>query len=198
MCFIENMYVSVMLPRNKVNEHTTETVLHISFKCGIFVNIVRQTQSQMASFGIVIWCSFSTVPNKKSFMKQKKKINLYYVTVNSASKKKKIEEERKPFGIPQKYYWIVAENLLLKTNIGLNDYYYDGTFVASTCVRGRAVNIPGKAAQLFREAKNFTVFSEAIGAFCKLALLEMPRSCGCLQKHPATNTFLIATRSQGT
>lgn len=94
------MYVRVMLPRNKVNEHTTETVLHISFKCGIFVNIVRQTQSQMASFGIVIWCSFSTVPNKKSFMKQKKKINLYYVTVNSASKKKKKNRRKETFWDP--------------------------------------------------------------------------------------------------
>lgn len=57
----------------EVNEHSTEIVLHVSFRCGIFVNIVRWTQSQMASFWIVIWCSFSTVPNKKSFMKHKKK-----------------------------------------------------------------------------------------------------------------------------
>lgn len=80
-----------MLLQSEVNEHGTEIVLHVSFRCEKFVNIVRWTQNQMASFWIVIWCSFSTVPNKKSFMKQKQKkktpkpkTSLYYVIVNSA------------------------------------------------------------------------------------------------------------------
>lgn len=73
------MYVCAMVLQSKVHEPSTEIVLHISFRCGIFVNIVRWTQSQMASFRVVIWCSFSTVPNKKLFMKQKKK-NTPYIT----------------------------------------------------------------------------------------------------------------------
>lgn len=83
-------------------------------------------------------------------MKQKKKKktdSLYYVT--SEEEKKKRKKKKKPFGIAWKYDWTVAETSLLKTNIGLNDNYYDGTFVTSTCIHGRAVNVPRKAAQLF-------------------------------------------------
>lgn len=90
------------------------------------------------------------MPNKKSFMKQKKKKkNRLFILRNFRRRQKKRKKKKKPFGIAWKYDWTVAETSLLKTNIGLNDNYYDGTFVTSTCIHGRAVNVPRKAAQLF-------------------------------------------------
>lgn len=123
----------------------------------MLANVVRPTQSQMSSFWIVIGCSFSTVPNKKSFMKQKQKKKTkktrLFILCNFRRKKKK-EKKKKSLKIAWKYDWTIAETSLLKTNIGLNDSYYDGTFVTSTCIHGRAVNVPCKAAQLFWKAKN--------------------------------------------
>lgn len=56
---------------------------------------------------------------------------------------------------------------MLKTNIGLNDNYYNGTFVASTCIHGKVVNIPCKAGELCREAKNHTVLFRGNWSFWK-------------------------------
>lgn len=60
---------------------------------------------------------------------------------------------------------MVAENVLFKTNIRLKGNCYNGIFMACIHIHGKVVNIPCKAADLFREAKNCTVFPEAVDVF---------------------------------